>query len=42
VNLRPYHGCQVGVSGVRGYSTELQGPLVTAQRVEFVGNTIRR
>ncbi len=36
VNLQPYVGQEVGVSGQRGYMPELKKPHVTAMRVNVI------
>jgi SH3-like domain-containing protein len=42
MNLQPYVGKEVGVSGQRGFMPELKKPHVTAQRVNLIdGTTIR-
>ncbi len=42
VNLQPYVGMQVGVSGQRGFIPDLQKPHVTAQRINVIDGTITR
>ncbi len=42
VNLQPYVGKEVGISGQRGFMPELQKPHVTAMRVNVIdGSTLR-
>jgi hypothetical protein len=42
VNLQPYLGKSVGVSGQRGYLPELGKPIVTAQRISSVDSPTLR
>ena len=42
LNLKPYVGRRVGVSGTRGFMTEFSRPLVTAGRVTTVDAPVRR
>lgn len=41
VNLQPYVGLEVGISGTRGYLTRQQAPHLTARQVDRLGATVR-